>query len=46
MDKIHVMILEAIKSLSPKSFVSHVEVNEKVKLDEIEFVDRLLSLKN
>lgn len=45
MDNIHVKILEAINSLSPKSFVSPVEVNEKVKLDEIEFVDRLLSLR-
>ena len=45
MDNIHVKILEAINSLSPKSFVSTIEVNEKVKLDEIEFVDRLLSLR-
>jgi hypothetical protein len=45
MDNIHVKILEAINSLSPKSYVSPVEVNEKIKLDEIEFVDRLLSLK-
>jgi hypothetical protein len=35
MDNIHVKILEAINSLSPKSFVSPIEVNEKVKLDEI-----------
>jgi hypothetical protein len=45
MDNIHVKILEAINSLSPKAFVSPIEVNEKVKLDEIEFVDRLLSLR-
>ena len=45
MDNIHVKILEAINSLSPKSYVSPIEVNEKVKLDEIEFVDRLLSLR-
>jgi hypothetical protein len=45
MDNIHVKILQAINSLSPKSFVSPVEVNMKVKLDEIEFVDRLLSLR-
>jgi hypothetical protein len=45
MDNIHLKILEAINSLSPKSFVSPVEINKKVKLDEIEFVDRLLSLR-
>jgi len=45
MDNIHVKILEAINSLSPKSFVSPIEVNKKVKLDEIEFADRLLSLR-
>lgn len=45
MDNIHVKILEAINSLSPKSYVSPIEVNKKVKLDEIEFVDRLLSLR-
>jgi hypothetical protein len=45
MDNIHVKILEAINSLSPKSYVSPIEVNKRVKLDEIEFVDRLLSLR-
>ena len=45
MDNMHVKILEAINSLSSKSFVSPIEVNEKVKLDEIEFADRLLSLR-
>ena len=45
MDNIHVKILQAINSLSPKSFVSPIEVNKKVKLDEIEFGDRLLSLR-
>jgi hypothetical protein len=45
MDNIQVKILEAINSLSTKSFVNPIEVNKKVKLDEIEFGDRLLSLR-
>ena len=44
-DNIHIKILEAINSLSTKSYVSPFEVNKRVKLDEIEFGDRLLSLR-
>jgi len=38
-------ILGAIDSISPKSFVSPVKVNELLKLDETEFGNRLKLLK-
>ncbi|MDD1748327.1 MAG: hypothetical protein LUO89_00460 [Methanothrix sp.] len=45
MDDIDMKILGAIDSISPKSFVSPVKVNELLKLDETEFGNRLKLLK-
>ncbi len=45
MDKIDAKILAAIDTVSPKSFVSPVKVNEILRLNETEFGDRLKLLK-
>ena len=45
MDDIDLKILGAINSISPKSFVSPVKVNELLKLNETEFGNRLKLLK-
>jgi hypothetical protein len=45
MDNINIKILGAINTLSSFSVVSPLEVNKKFKLNEIEFGDRLMSLK-
>ena len=45
MDKIDMQILETIKSISTKSFVSSVKVNEILSLDATELGDRLKRLK-
>ena len=45
MDNIDEKILDAINTISPKSFVSPVKVNEVLNLDETEFGNRLLLLK-
>ena len=45
MDKMDKKILEAINTVSPKSFVSPVKVNEILGLDETELGDRLKLLK-
>ena len=41
MDKIDIKILEGINTISLKSFVSPVKVNEVLKLDPTELGDRL-----
>ena len=45
MDDIDLKILGAINSISPKSFVSPVKVNEFLKLNETELGNRLKLLK-
>ena len=45
MDNIDKKILDAINTISPKSFVSPVKVNKVLNLDETEFGKRLLLLK-
>jgi hypothetical protein len=45
MDDLDLMILGAINSLSPMSFVGAIEVNEAVKLDKRELGDRIMLLK-
>jgi hypothetical protein len=45
MDKIDMKILEAINTISTKSFVSSVKVNEILRLNATELGDRLKSLK-
>jgi RIO-like serine/threonine protein kinase len=45
MDKIDIKILEGINTISLKSFVSPVKVNEVLKLDPTELGDRLKMLK-
>jgi len=45
MNDIDKKILEAINTVSPKSFVSPIKVNEILKLDATEFGKRLLLLK-
>jgi hypothetical protein len=45
MDDIDLKILGAINSISPKSFVSPVKVNDLLKLNETEFGNRLKLLK-
>ncbi|MDD4161538.1 MAG: hypothetical protein PHW87_03570 [Methanothrix sp.] len=45
MDDIDMKILGAIDSISPKTFVSPVKVNELLRLDETEFGNRLKLLK-
>ena len=45
LNKLNAKILKAIKALSPTSFVSAVELSDKVKIDKKELVDRLMSLK-
>ncbi len=45
MNEIDEKILEAINTVSPKSFVSPIKVNEILKLDATEFGKRLLLLK-
>jgi hypothetical protein len=45
MDDIDLKILGAINSISPKSFVSPVKVNELLKLNETELGNRLKLLK-
>lgn len=45
MDKTDKKILEGINSISTKSFVSPVEVNKILKLDQTELGNRLKALK-
>ena len=45
MDNIDEKILDAINTISPKSFVSPVKVNKVLNLDETEFGNRLVLLK-
>ena len=45
MDDIDTKILEAINTVSPKSFISPVKVNEILKLNETELGNRLKLLK-
>jgi DNA-binding Lrp family transcriptional regulator len=45
MDDKDLKILETINSISPKSFVSPIEVNELLGLNETELGSRLVSLK-
>jgi len=45
MDDIDTKILEAINTISPKSFISPVKVNEILKLNETELGNRLKLLK-
>jgi len=45
MNDIDKKILEALNTVSPKSFVSPIKVNEILKLDATEFGKRLLLLK-
>ncbi|MCX6677430.1 MAG: hypothetical protein NTU95_05735 [Methanothrix sp.] len=45
MDETDIKILEAISTVSPKSFVSPVKVNEILRLNEMELGDRLKLLK-
>ena len=45
MDKLDLKILEAINALSPTSFVSAIEVSDKVKMDKKELGNRLMVLK-
>jgi len=46
MDEIDMKILEAIDTISPKSFISPIKVNEILKLNETELGSRLKLLKN
>jgi hypothetical protein len=45
MDEIDMKILEAINTISPKSFISPIKVNETLKLNETELGSRLKLLK-
>jgi RIO-like serine/threonine protein kinase len=45
MDETDLRILEAIDTVSPKSFISPVKVNEILKLDPTELGNRLKTLK-
>ena len=45
MDEIDMKILEAINTISPKSFISPIKVNELLKLNETELGSRLKLLK-
>jgi len=45
MDDIDRMILEAINTISPKSFISPVKVNQNLKLNPTELGNRLMVLK-
>jgi hypothetical protein len=45
MDDIDRKILEAINTISPKSFISPVKVNEILRLDPTELGNRLMLLK-
>jgi len=45
MDDTDMKILDAINTISPKSFVSPVKVNKLLNLDETEFGNRLVLLK-
>jgi len=45
MDDIDRKILEAINTISPKSFISPVKVNETLRLDPTELGNRLMLLK-
>ena len=45
MDEIHMNILEAINTISSKSFISPIKVNEILKLNETELGSRLKLLK-
>jgi DNA-binding Lrp family transcriptional regulator len=45
MDDIDRMILEAINTISPKSFISPVKVNQNLKLNTTELGNRLMVLK-
>jgi hypothetical protein len=45
MDEIDRKILEAINTISPKSFISPVKVNENLRLDPTELGGRLKLLK-
>jgi DNA-binding Lrp family transcriptional regulator len=45
MDDIDIKILEAVNTLSPRSFISPVKINEALKLDEVELGNRLTLLK-
>jgi hypothetical protein len=45
MDDTGMKILDAINTISPKSFVSPVKVNKVLNLDETEFGNRLVLLK-
>jgi RIO-like serine/threonine protein kinase len=45
MDDTDMKILDAINTISPKSFVSPVKVNKVLNLDETEFGNRLVLLK-
>ena len=38
-------ILKAIKTISPTSFVSAVELSDRVKIDKMELGDRIMNLK-
>jgi hypothetical protein len=45
MDDMDRMILEAINTISPKSFISPVKVNQDLKLNPTELGNRLMLLK-
>lgn len=45
MDNTNMKILGAINALSPMSFVSPIEVSEKVKLDKADLGERLMAMK-
>ena len=45
MDDLDIKILECIYTISPKSFISPVKVNEILKLNPMELGDRLKVLK-
>jgi len=45
MDKIDLVIMKAIETVSPKRSISPVKVNEVLKLDEVELGDRLMKLR-
>lgn len=44
MDEIDIKILEAVKTVSPKSFISPVKVNEMLKINATELGDRIKAL--
>jgi hypothetical protein len=45
MDNLDSEILKAINTLSPTSFVSAIEVSDRVKMDKKELGDHLMALK-